>query len=368
MLRSVDMLRRIVPCLGLALLLAPSPGRAANGNKPRTPVVWSAADCATVVDRSQQPIVHFEYTVPNEETYTLTPDEVSDSRRHQFFAFRKLDYTAAASADGLPIWITQDDIDRAAMVDPMVQTAIMNGIDPATILDGGTRFDPSDWVRITPDDARVPITFDQAAMGVDWDVSAVEPGGWTIWGYTWEPTRNLWQVREGFVKVIASAAEADAAGPVVALVKETASIAAGQPHTVAGCADVPAGSTLTLEWGAVEGTLEPDWCSVIDEEPIDSGPLALDLVVPSAAAEGSALVKLRATVTDPDGNEYVAYSFGVYTATPSPDGKTVTKECHPKHDRGGGCSIAGGDPHDVAGRIGTAVLAVFVVVGLRRRR
>jgi hypothetical protein len=352
----------------LALLLAPTSARAANEAHPRTPVVWAAADCATVVDRSKQSIVHFDYTIPNEDA-PATSDEVSDSRHHQFFAFRRLDYLAVANDDGLPRWITQADIDRAAEVDSMVRDDIMRGIDPAEILDGGTRFDRSDWVRITPDYPRVPITFDQAAMGVDWEVSAVEPGGWTIWGYTWEPTRNKWEVRAGFVKVIAGASEADAAGPAIALLEEDLpTVAAGIPYKLPGCADVPSGSTVTLEWGKIESGVEPEWCTALHHEPIETGMLDLDLVLPSAAAEplegadpdAPVYVKLRATVTDRHGHEYVAYSWNSYLAVANPDGETIVQECHPKEPRGC-CSVAGGDLRETS-------LLMLVVIACRRRR
>jgi len=180
--------------------VGPREAQAANAQKPRVPVVWDDAPCIEIVDASTTEVVHLEYSVPSEETGELTPDEVDDSRRHQFFAFADQRYEAAP-----PRWITQADIDRAALVDPMV---VPSAIDPEDVLETTSRWDPSEWVRITPDDMRVPITFDQAAMGVDWDVTAVSPGTWLVKGYTWEPVNNLWSTRWAALKIVASTAEA----------------------------------------------------------------------------------------------------------------------------------------------------------------
>ena len=356
MLLRVEMLRRIVPCLLVAVLLAPHVASAANGNKPRIPVVWSDAACITVVDRSATPVVHFDYVVPMEDDPEAqggrTADEVDDSRTHQFFAFRKLDFASVNSTDKLPRWVTQSDIDRAAEVDPMVVAMETAGIPPAEILDGGPRFAASEWLRITADDARVPITNAQAAMGVDWDLSAVEPGTWTVWGYTWEPVLNVWSERPGFIKVIASAAEADAAGPAIALLSESPDLSDGAPHAIPGCVDAPAGSTITLEWGEVVGSVEPEWRPVVEDEPVSTGMLDLEVVLPDAdPGDGMALVKRRATVTDPSGKSYVAYSPGTYTV-----GRRAPEE--------DGCQIA--PAHTAPG--GLAVLVPLFAFGLRRRR
>lgn len=310
----------------IAAFCAPEQARAANGNKPRIPVLWSASPCAQVIDRSQTPSIRLEYAVPEEDLGPRTPDEVGDSRTHQFFAFRRLDFVAASTSQKLPRWITQADIDRSALIDPMVVPA---DVAPDDILEITQRFAASDWLRITADDARVPISDAQAAMGVDWDVGAVTPGTYTIWGYTWEPLLNLWSPRPGFVKIVASASDAAAAGPSVALLPETAQIVGGEPHALLGCVDAPEGSTITIEWGTVVGSTEPQWQSVIEDEPVGSGDLQIELVLPNAAADG-ATVKLRATVTDPQGLRHVAHSPGSYAVTPGDEPDAAP----------GGCGVA----------------------------
>ena len=76
-------------CILVGLLLAATlsgVAYAGNGVHPRTPVVWSEdTPCMTVVDRSQAVSLSLDYTIPYEDT-EVTPDEVADSRRHQFIA------------------------------------------------------------------------------------------------------------------------------------------------------------------------------------------------------------------------------------------------------------------------------------------
>ena len=327
---------------------------AANQAKPRIPVTWSAAPCAQIVDKSQGTTVHFEYGVGEEDVGPRTPDEVDDSRTMQFFAFGKQDFAGKP-----PRWISQDDIDRAAAVDPMV---VASAIEPVDILTTTSRFTGDDWRRVTADDARVPITFAQAAMGVDWDVTDVPPGTYVMWGYTWEPVNNEWSARPGFVKVIDDAGQAAAAGPSVALLADEAIVDVGMPHPVPGCVDVAAGSTLTLQWGELVGSLEPQWETVIDAEPVSAGDLAIDFVAPAAAAART--VKLRAIVDDGAGHTYVAY--GPRTIAVNPDaGGDAGGEAGDDGGGGGGCACAG---VRASGPRGLAVLTMLLPTLVWRRR
>ncbi len=353
MLRMVRAPQAITTCLALAVLLAPRAGSAANGSKPRVAVLWSEGPCATVVDRSTTTTVHFDYGIALEDLGPRTEDEVEDSRTHQFFAFARLDYAAVGTAQRLPPWITNADIERSALVDPAV---VPDDIDPFDVLETTSRYAASDWLRITPDDARVPISNAQAAMGVDWDLTSVPPGVYTIWGYTWEPLTNLWASRPGFVKVIASASEADDVGPAIALAVDNAEVTVGEPHAVVGCADVPAGSTVTIEWGSVLGPEEPDWSTLVVDAPIATGALALEVTLPAdAVGEGPGLsfVRLRATVTDPSGRQYVAHSPGNYEVMPG----------EPPPDEGCGCGASGDSTARTVG-----LLAFVTMIGAPRRR
>jgi len=342
-----------VPLMGLVLgvLLTPRVGSAANGSKPRVPVVWSEGPCATVVDRSATTTVHFDYIVPYEDLGELTSDEVDDSRTHQFFAFTRLDYAAFGTAQQLPPWIGRADIDRAAVVDPEV---VPENVEPIDVLGTTTRFAADEWLRITADDARVPISDAQALLGVDWDVTEVPSGVYTIWGYTWEPLTNVWAGRQGFVKVVQSTAQAAEVGPAIALLIDNSEVTTGEPYPVQGCADVPAGSTVTIEWGVVDGPDEPQWAVLIEEAPISTGALALTIELPAEVVDGQpgqTLARLRATVTDPRGKQHVAYSPGSY--------KVIAGERPPSDEDG--CRIGG----DADLRLAAPLL---VLASIRRRR
>lgn len=335
---------RVLGVLGIAIVvgvaLGPQRAPAANANKPRIPAIWAPGPCLSIVDVSQTPVVHLEYSIASEEDGTLTEDEVDDSRRHQFFAFAAQHFEVEP-----PTWITQADIDRAALVDPMVMP---QSIDPAVdILESATRWD-GQWVRVTADDMRVPITFEQAMMGVDWDVSAVPPGTWLVKSYTWEPTKNLWSTRWSALKVVASASAVADAGPSVILLPDDATIETGVEHVLPGCVDAPAGSTLTVEYGVAEGSLEPDWQIAQENVEVATGDLAVGVELPRDVAGQP--VQLRATITDPDGRTYAAYS---------PHSLIVIEGPETDDGDGGGCRIAA----DRASSI-----AWLLLFGLRRRR
>lgn len=347
---------RVLSCLGmsrsLALLVAlavlvPAPGAsAANGLKPRVPVIWTAGECATIVDQQAAPILHLEYSVlAEEDPDDRTPDEVDDSRTHQFLAFAKQDFHKDP-----PLWIARADIQRAAMVDDTVHES---DVDREAILEETTRFAADEWIRVTPDDARAPITFAQAAMGVDWDTTGVAPGTYQVAGYTWEPLGNLWARRPGFVKVIASTADAAAAGPSIALLRDDVAIVAGTPHTLRGCADVAQGTTVTVEWGESIGTIEPEWQNVVEDEPIETGPLTIAVDLPDEA--GGKSVRLRAIVTDADGRTYTAFTPEVVAVGANPN---------PASDDGGSerCAVGGS-----AGSIAWWLILLGLRIGRRRR-
>ena len=341
---------RVLVTLGIAagaLAMWPQRAPAANAAKPRIPVVWAASPCLQVVDAAQTPVLHLEYSIASEETTELTPDEVSDSRRHQFFAFAAQHFEAAP-----PTWITRADIDRAAVVDPMV---IPDAIAPDEVLETATRWPADEWVRITADDTRVPITFAQAMMGVDWDLASVPSGTWLVKGYTWEPVRNLWSTRWSAVKVIAAGDEAADAGPsVVLLPDDSGAIESNVAHPLRGCVDAVPGSTLTLEYGVIEGSLEPEWIAIDDDVDAATGDLALDFVPPQDTV--GTQIQLRLTITDPTGQRYVAYS---------PESLTVLQGPEVEDDDdggGGGCRIAG-DRATLGGW-----LSLFVLAARSRRR
>ena len=92
----------------LGTLVASGAAEAGNATHPRTPVLWTDAQCLTIIDRSQDPIYPLSYAVPFEDIM-VTADEVADSRTHQFFTYCRDRHLE----DILPSWITQADVDAA---------------------------------------------------------------------------------------------------------------------------------------------------------------------------------------------------------------------------------------------------------------
>lgn len=277
--------------LGAALGLLPAVAAASNGTKPRIPVDWTGAPCMTVVDRSADTVLHLPYAVSTDDV-DLTPDEVEDSRTHQFFAFCR----ARDPQTFLPRWITQSDIDRAAAVG-----AAPDMIDPEDVFETSTEWEGC-WYRINADDARVPITMAQAAMGMDWDTAAVPAGTYVVEGYTWEPALNIWSMRPGVVKVVDDP-DLASSGPALAIENTEEVLNKNEPVSIHGCLSAMEGSTITAYWGRAEP--EVSWVPFIEGEPVTGESFAVEFLPPEDLAGESAMI--RVDVTDPMDRSYTHY-------------------------------------------------------------
>ncbi len=296
--------RSLAACsLASALAACPQSARAGNEAHVRTPVLWPS-QCAVIVDRSVDPTVHFDYSIPLEDT-ELTPDELPDSRTHQFVALCR----DRPLSEILPGWITRADVERSAMIglidDP--------GVSSEAILDESAAW-AGCFVRITADDDRRPITFAQAALGVDWDTSGAAPGVWTIAGYTFEPAFNLWRDRPGFVKIVDDRADPSQDLPALALLGAEQIVEPGATIELEACADVLEPATIELEWTEFAPTL--NWQPLAELELEADGPLALAFKAPIEAAERELLI--RARLTDALGRERLAYLPTRVTVLPCP--------------------------------------------------
>ncbi len=262
----------------------------------------------TVVDRSSSATVHFDYDIPEEDT-VRTADEVENSRTHQFFVLSK------QTTELPPVWISWNDITRAAMVDPEVRPT---EIDEDDVLETSSMWHADEWIRITSDEDRRPITFEQAAEGVDWDTTAVAQGTYVVWGYTYEPTRNLWSPRWGAVKVVDRASDPASSPPSVFLMHEEVVLEAGERHPLPGCVDTMPGSTITAWYGVVLGTNVAQWIPFAQRIPVDSGELSLVFEAP-AFKDSVTNVRIRVDIEDPHGRTYTAYSPRVMPVNPAAD-------------------------------------------------
>jgi MYXO-CTERM domain-containing protein len=276
-----------------ALALVAVPAAASNGTKPRIPVDWTGAPCMTIVDRSSQTVVHLPYAVSKDDTDPpLTADEVSDSRTHQFFALCR----ARDPQTFLPRWITQADIDRAAMVG-----AAPASIDPEDVFETSTAWADC-WFRINADDDRRPITLAAAAEGVDWDTTAVPAGTYTIEGYTWEPPFNIWSGRPGVVKVVDDPDPASI-GPAIAIENTEEVLHRNEPVTIHGCVSAMEGSTITAYWALSEPNFA--WVPFLEGDPVSGDSYAIDFLPPEELAGEAAMI--RVDITDPMGRSYRNY-------------------------------------------------------------
>jgi hypothetical protein len=268
----------------------------------RTPVLWPS-ECAVIVDRSVDPIVHFDYSIPVEDTQ-LTPEELPDSRTHQFVALCR----DRPLTELLPIWLTRDDLDRSAAAG-LIETSSASS---QAILDESPSWTDC-FVRVTADDERRPITFAQAALGVDWDTSEVAVGVWSLAGHTFEPPFNLWRDRPGFVKIVDDRADPGQDLPAIALLGQEQVLEPGVTIELDACVDVLEPATVELEWA--EFAPELIW-RPLSATAVDDGPLRLAFTTPVEAADRELLV--RARLVDALARERVAYLPARLAVLPCP--------------------------------------------------
>jgi MYXO-CTERM domain-containing protein len=289
-------------------------GRAAwagNGIKPRTPVAWEDVPCMVVVDRTGGAMQHIPYAVPYDDPEPgeeLGPDEVADSRTHQFFAF-------AWEPDlwsYMPRWITNADVAAYAAVDPMFDPM---DIDPADVLETSTVWEGA-WYRINADDDRRPISHEQAAMGVDWDTSMLPVGTYHLQGYTWEPALNIWSRRPGVYK-ITDGGDASEYGPAAALDLVQVILYLDQSQLLTGCLDAMDGTTVTAAWAFSDPDLGTDWHVFADSLEVSTGPFEVELAAPAEAAGQQIMVRIVAT--DPMDRSYTSYLGALATILESQD-------------------------------------------------
>jgi len=287
----------------LGLGLGQGQAQAGNGLHPRTPVIWTDAPCMTIIDRSHSALFPLSYDIPYEDT-ELTPDEVSDSRTHQFFAFCRDHHREEL----LPSWITEAD----------VNAAVSNGLGDAANVD--TELDVFEnaphwadcWVRITDDHERRPITFAAAAEPVVWDTMALPAGTWAVEGYTYEPWANEWWPHPGVFKIIDDPDPA-ASGPAAALNFNEVAVEYGDEATLRGCVDAMDGATMTASWALSGFGSEPQWQVFAADLPAPSGAFELGFVPPAETISNTVLIKLD--VSDPMGRSWTAHAIQYVVVT-----------------------------------------------------
>jgi hypothetical protein len=287
------------------------------------PLFGLAADCVQVVDKQMTEALHVSYTVGADDTALMQGDiAVPDAKTHQFFAFRGallardfgqelFPFTPpGAPSVVLPSWITNADVKRAARATNTLDGTAFSEADipDGAVLDAEPLLSGS-YLRVTADDARVPITLTQSLAGVDWTLADVEPGLYSFAGYVFSPPSNRWAPRAQLIEVV----DGSAAGPVANIERIEGGLFPYQGRKVSGCVATPGGSQLQ-GWFTVVDRPDSGWIEWLPSAAVASGPLSLCFRDPRPELTGS--VRLRFDLTAPDGTTRSFYSPDTVAALP----------------------------------------------------
>jgi hypothetical protein len=305
---------------GAAGLLAPATDHAGNNLHPRTPVVWNDVPMVQWVDRSIDPLYSLRYDIPEEDT-DVTPEEVDNSRTHQFFAVCR----QTSPQEYLPSWITMADVEQTAEAYEGFATP-----EDENIFERNEAWDGC-WFRINEDAERRPITYEMASDPVVWDTSEIPAGTYFIWGYTYEPVFNLWTPRIGGIVRVHDGGDPAEDGPAGVITTREQTPCVGTMATFEGAVDALEGTTMSGHWalttgpGSQEPGWEPQWRPFAEDVPVEGDEFSLAWEIPEEA--GGETVIVRIEFTDPMGRQYTAYQYepnivlpaGALGCTPNPD-------------------------------------------------
>ena len=366
-MRTPSTLARLTP-LTLLLALLPAEALAHPPGQARLPPVWTEPQCMNIVDRSVDPVVEIEYSVLEDEP-PADENEPPDSGTFQFIAFcRDLDVISE-----LPNWITWADVETAAeynLVNPL-------GVDPELdVLDTHPGW-AGCFARVTPDDARIPITAQNAEQPIVWDTSELEAGTYVFEGYTYEPWINAWTSHPGIFKIVDDPDPA-ASAPAAALQFKEQSTFIGGTVVLDGCVDAMPGSTMTLSWAGYPTTTlslnvptseELVWQAIEADMPVENGGFAYEWTIAEELQGLTVLIKLD--VVDPMGRSWTAHGLadiGVAGSVAGGESEDSGEEDPGLDEQGGeGCGCALPE-HGAPAQLGWLCLALFGFGARSRRR
>lgn len=273
------------------------------------PPVFAESECVVIADKRTQEFLDIYYGVPMEDTAIEVGDiPVADAKTHQFFALAGTVYQVgvedmiAPFADttglgtSLPLWITHDDVQRAAAASAMASgvTEAQTDLPPESVLETRSDLEGS-WLRISADDARRPITVMQSLLPVRWSLQDVPPGVYTVAGYVFSPPYNAWAPRTGVVKVVDDALDP----PAGALDPINDVVFSYQGRKVRACLDVPAGTQLDAYY-YLEESPQLGWLPWLTDQPVNSGEVSLCFHADGKEVVGS--LRLRLDLRSRDGS------------------------------------------------------------------
>lgn len=384
--------------VGLALVMSAtsvSQRAAAHPSAAESPTFLDAP-CVVVADKREQAQLDIEYSVMFDDT-TIEPGDipVSDAKTHQFFALTGSIYQVGiddiyvpftdtvGKGEVFPLWITHTDVQRSAAAVEMASgvSPTQTDLPPARVLETRADF-AGQWLRITQDDERRPITSTQALLPARWQLADVPAGVYTVAGYVFSPPYNAWAARKGVVKIMDG--EHNPAAGALSSVNEV--VFAYQGRRVQGCVDVPDGTKLDAYYYVEE---KPDlgWVPWVEDKPVQTGEQELCFHLDRTDIVGS--IRMRWDLRPPDGQVTTLRSKDTFTWLPG-SGECTSSETHccdfpdgtpdkPSVDAGsapdagkskpaaadsGGCNVASptGKPHLLEW------LALFVVATAVSRR
>lgn len=301
--------------IAASLMLVPSRALAGNGTHPRTPVVWPKAPCRTIIDRSVEPVIELAYSIPYEDV-EVTPDEVVDSRRHQFLAFCR----GTNVQEPYPTWLSWKDADAAKA----------KGLTSPDLAGKDVLETSSEWkdcfLRITGDEQRRAITFAEAMKAVKWDTTGVTAGPYLIHGYTWEPAFNAYWPTTGYIQVVDGldrSTTLPGLGIYYADMDDSAIIWADQTLKIRGCPYALPDSKVTAYWSQ---PLPIVWTPFVTDLLIDGeSEIEIEFVPPPEAAAGLRAM-FRLDLVDPMGREFSAHVSHLATVLPG-DAPETSETC-----------------------------------------
>ncbi len=259
---------------------------------------WNDVACMEFVDRSVDANYAFVYGIPFEDT-DVTPEEVDDSRTHQFFALCR----QSPPHEDLPSWITASDVD-----DALLNYEEFVAPPDDEVFELSSRWSGC-WHRITDDADRRPITDAAASQPITWDTALVPAGVYVLQGYTHEPLFNLWSPRVGGVVRVHDGGDPAAEGPAAAITTAEQSPCVGDTVLVEGCVNALPGTTMTASFAVDSGAAasESDWIAFSEDVLVQGDQFSIAWEVPPEV--GGTSTMLRVAFTDPNGAVYVAYQY-----------------------------------------------------------
>lgn len=299
-MRSLPLSPQALLCAAalLGTVAASGSAKAGNAQHPRTPVEWDNVTCMEFVDRSVETNYALVYGIPFEDT-EVTPEEVDNSRTHQFFALCR----QSSPAEALPSWITTADVEQTLVnYEEFVTPADDEIFELASDWNGC-------WHRISEDVDRRPITDAMASEPVTWDTSEAPAGVYVLLGYTYEPLFNLWAPRVGGVVRVHDGGDPATDGPAAAITTREQSPCVGDIVSIEGCVNALSGTTMTASF-AIDSDPEAeelDWVPFAEDVLVEGASFTLGWEAPPAA--GGESVLLRIDFTDPNGATYTAYQY-----------------------------------------------------------